>query len=44
MGFYRRTRDLLLVQKALGHRSIASTLRYARALDDDLREAMGALV
>ncbi len=44
MSFYRRTRDLSLVQKALGHRSIASTMRYARATDDDLRVAMGALV
>ena len=40
MSFYRRCRDLSLVQKALGHRNIASTMRYARALDDDLREAM----
>lgn len=42
MGFYRRSRDLPLVQKALGHRSIASTMRYARALDDDLRAAMAS--
>lgn len=41
MGLYRRTRDLLLVRRALGHRSIESTLRYAHAQDDDLRLAMG---
>jgi len=28
---YRKTSDLLLVQQALGHRSIASTTIYARA-------------
>jgi len=40
MGLYARTRDVLLVQRALGHRSIASTLRYARATDDELRAAV----
>ena len=40
MGLYRKTRDLLLVQRALGHRSLTSTLRYAHASDDDLRAAM----
>ncbi len=30
-ALYERTRDLLLVQQALGHRSILSTCRYARA-------------
>ena len=41
-SLYRRTRDLLLVRRALGHKSITSTLRYASVADDDLREAMGA--
>jgi integrase/recombinase XerC len=37
LGLYRETRDLLLVRRALGHQSLASTLRYADATDDDLR-------
>ena len=40
MGLYRRKRDLLLVRRALGHRSLHSTLRYAHVQDDELREAM----
>ncbi|QDU66244.1 tyrosine-type recombinase/integrase [Engelhardtia mirabilis] len=40
LGLYARTRDVLLVQRALGHRSIESTLRYARATDDELRLAI----
>lgn len=40
MALYRRTRDVLLVQRALGHRSIGSTLRYARVEDERLREAI----
>jgi len=42
LGLYRRTRDLLLVRRALGHRSIGSTLRYARIQDDELRAVMQA--
>ena len=42
MALYRRKRDLLLVRRALGHSSLSSTLRYARAEDDELREAMQA--
>jgi len=34
MRLYAKTRDLLLVKKLLGHRSINSTLIYAEALDD----------
>jgi len=41
MNLYRRTRDLPLVQHALKHRSIASTLIYAHAKDDELRQAIG---
>ncbi len=40
MALYRRTRDVLLVRRALGHRSIGSTLRYATAQDDELRDVM----
>jgi integrase/recombinase XerD len=38
---YRKTRDLLLVQQALRHRSIASTSVYARTDDASVRAAMG---
>jgi site-specific recombinase XerC len=37
---YRKTRELLLVQQALRHRSIASTTVYARVDEDDLREVL----
>jgi site-specific recombinase XerD len=37
---YRKTRDLLLVQQALRHRSIASTTVYARCDESRLREAL----
>ena len=40
-NLYERTGDLLLVQRALLHRSLASTLVYARADDRRLRAAMG---
>lgn len=39
---YRKTRDLLLVQQALRHRSIVSTTVYARTDDDAVRAAVGA--
>ena len=39
---YERTSDLPLVQRALGHRAIASTLVYARADDHRLRAALSA--
>ena len=37
---YQRTGDILLVKTALRHRSIASTLVYARATDDRIRLAL----
>ena len=37
---YRRTGDLLLTKEALGHRSVASTIVYARADAARLRAAM----
>jgi site-specific recombinase XerD len=42
MGLYAKTRDLLLVQSALHHRSIASTLVYARGDEGRLRRALDA--
>jgi integrase len=36
----RETGNLRLVQKALGHRNIATTTRYAHVLDSDVAEAM----
>ena len=39
---YRRTRDLGLVQAALGHASITSTMVYARVDEERLRAAIGA--
>ncbi|MCC7015528.1 MAG: tyrosine-type recombinase/integrase [Planctomycetes bacterium] len=40
-GLYRRTGDVLVVQRALGHRSIVSTLTYARATEERLRAVIG---
>jgi integrase len=39
----RQTGNLKLVQKALNHRSINSTLRYAHVLDSEVAAAMEAL-
>ena len=38
---YQRTGDVLLVKEALHHRSITSTLVYARVDEERLRRAMG---
>lgn len=38
----RATRDLALVRKALGHAAIASTMRYAHVLDEDVAAGMEA--
>ena len=38
----RATGNLATAQKALGHRSIKTTLRYAHAFDDDVRNALEA--
>jgi integrase/recombinase XerD len=40
LGLYERTGDVLLVQGALGHRSIASTAVYARASGERVRAAV----
>lgn len=39
-AIYRRTGDLMLVQRALGHAAIASTLVYARPREADVRDAV----
>ena len=39
-GLYQRTHDILLVKAALRHRSISSTLVYARVDSNRLREAL----
>ena len=39
----RETRNLALVQKALDHSDIASTLRYVHVLDDEVAEGMDLL-
>ena len=36
----RETGNLKLVQRALNHRSIKSTLRYAHVLDEEVADAM----
>ena len=36
----RSSRNLALVQKALGHSDIKSTVRYAHVFDDEVVEAM----
>jgi site-specific recombinase XerD len=40
---YRRTGDLYLVQRALGHRQVTTTEVYARVSDESLRNAVVSL-
>ena len=40
---YRQTHDIFLVQRAMGHRQIASTVIYTHMVDEDLVEAMEGL-
>ena len=40
LGLYERTGDVLVVQAALGHRAISSTLTYARASAERVRAAV----
>ncbi len=40
---YRQTKDLLMVQKALGHASITSTTIYTHMVDDELENGMKEL-
>ena len=38
----RNTGDLALTKRALAHRNIATTLKYAHVLDDDVRAGLDA--
>jgi len=42
-ALYSRTRNLLLVSKALGHAQVATTQVYAHIADDELEDALEAL-
>ena len=42
-GLYQRTGDVLLVQAALGHRSILSTVVYAKIGEERLRAIVGSI-
>jgi integrase len=42
MRVYRRTGDIEVVRAALGHASISTTQRYARAEESVVRRAVGA--
>jgi integrase len=39
----RESKNLKLVQKALGHANIKTTLRYAHVLDDEVADAIEAM-
>lgn len=39
-NLYQRTKDIRLVQKALGHSDISTTMIYTHVVDGDLRDAM----
>lgn len=43
LNLYERTRDLLVVQRALGHRSVSSTAVYARADAGAVRTALDGM-
>lgn len=42
-ALYAKTKDLLLVQRAMDHRSVTSTLVYARVADERVAAAVAAL-
>ena len=37
---YRQTKDIRLVQKALGHADVSTTMIYVHLVDEDLEDAM----
>jgi integrase/recombinase XerD len=37
---YRQTKDIRLVQKALGHTNLGTTMIYTHIVDDDMEAAM----
>jgi site-specific recombinase XerD len=42
MAVYARTRDILIVKEALRHRSLTSTMVYAKVCDEQVRRAVDA--
>lgn len=38
MGFYKETKDILALQKKLGHKSLAATNIYAKATDEQMKD------
>ena len=41
---YRATKDIRLVQKALGHAQLSTTMIYTHIVDDDLERSCGRCI